>query len=79
MLTANVYDFKTKLSYYLDLVAKGKTVIISKRNVPIAEITPIKKIVPKRKLGQAEVKFEVPDSFFDPLPKKILEGFNNPK
>lgn len=79
MITANVYDIKTKFSYYLGLVAKGKKIIIAKRNIPIAEINPIKQLKPKRKLGQSKGEFEVSDEFFEPLPEDIMKGFNNPK
>ena len=78
MLTANIYNFKTKLSYYLGLVEKGKKVIISKRNVPFAEIKLIKKVLPIRKIGQSQKKFELPNSFFEPLPKDMLDSFSNP-
>lgn len=78
MLTANVYEVKTKLSYYLNQVQKGKKVVIAKRNVPIAEIMPIRKQTPKRVIGQSEEKFEVPEDFFKPLPKDFLNAFNDP-
>lgn len=78
MLTANVYEIKTKLSYYLNQVQKGKKVIISKRNVPIAEIKLIAKQAPKRVTGQSDEKFEVPKDFFKPLPENILNAFNDP-
>ena len=79
MITANIHEVKTKFSYYLGLVQKGKRVIIAKRNIPFAEIKLINNIKPKRAIGQSEEKFEVPDNFFKPLPKKILEAFNNPQ
>lgn len=53
--------------------------MISKRNVPIAEIIPIEKETSQRLIGQSEEKFEIPDEFFAPLPQKIIEEFNNPK
>lgn len=79
MLTANVHEIKTKLSYYLDQVQKGNKVIIAKRNVPIAEIKLIEKQASKRVIGQSEEKFEVPEDFFKPLPKEVVNAFNNPK
>lgn len=79
MITVNIHQAKTNLSRYLNLVQKGKRVVLSKRNIPIAEIVPIKRLVPKRKLGQSEENFEVPKDFFQPLPKRILDSFDNPK
>jgi len=78
MLTVSVHQAKTNLSRYLNLAQKGKRVIVSRRNIPIAEIVPIKLTAPKRKLGQSEIKFEVPEEFFAPLPKVLLKSFNNP-
>lgn len=79
MLTANVNQIKTNLSYYLNLVQKGKKVIIAKRNVPIAEIKPLNKETAKRVIGQCKENFEIPGDFFDPLPKQVIDAFNNPK
>ena len=79
MLTVNVYQAKTKLSHYLDLVQKGKTVIIAKRNVPFAKISKVEQIIPKRVIGQCKEKFEIPQSFFEQLPDSVLDAFNNPR
>ena len=79
MLTANIHEVKTKFSYYINLVQKGKSIVIAKRNIPIAEIKPIEKHLPQRLIGQSKEKFEVPKEFFNPLPKEILDTFNNPK
>ena len=79
MFQVNVYEAKTNFSHYLDLVQKGKRVIIAKRNIPIAKISPIKREVPKRAIGQSRVKFEIPEEFFKPLPKSVIDSFTNPK
>lgn len=52
---------------------------MAKRNIPIAEIKPLNKLEPMRKLGQSKFKLEVSDSFFEPLPGHVVESFNNPK
>lgn len=79
MPTINVYQVKTRLSYYLGLVQKGKRIVISKRNVPIAELLPIRKDSSKRALGRCDEPFEVPDDFFKPLPKSIVKAFTHPR
>jgi antitoxin (DNA-binding transcriptional repressor) of toxin-antitoxin stability system len=81
MITVNVHEAKTRLSHYLALVAGGETVTVCKRNIPVAELGPVKKntLKGKRPLGLSSVKIDVPPSFFEPLPDYILEGFNNPK
>ena len=79
MLHLNIHEIKTHLSNYLSKVARGETVIICKRNVPIAELKPIKKSLKrKRPIGLAGKKypdFRIADSFFEPLPDDVLASF----
>ncbi len=49
MVTAGIKDARQHLTEYLSRVQKGEEIIISKRDEPIAKITPIRKKV-KRKL-----------------------------
>lgn len=77
MVSVNVYKAKTRLSHYLDLVAKGEKVVLCRRNVPIAEIRKFNS-KPKRVLGLCKERFEIPAIFFEPLPDNILKRFRNP-
>ncbi|OGM31998.1 hypothetical protein A2803_02820 [Candidatus Woesebacteria bacterium RIFCSPHIGHO2_01_FULL_44_21] len=79
MLIINIHEAKANLSHYLDLVQRGKKVIVAKRNIPIAEIKSLSKFSSRRIIGQSKEKFEIPDSFFEPLPKSVINSFNNPK
>jgi antitoxin (DNA-binding transcriptional repressor) of toxin-antitoxin stability system len=38
MIRLNVHQAKTHLSKYLDRLAKGETILLCKRNTPVAEI-----------------------------------------
>lgn len=76
MLKVNVHDAKTNLSRYLELAEKGELVVLCRRNEPVAELRAIPK--PERKvpeIGFAAGTFEIPTSFFDPLPDDILAAF----
>ena len=73
MTTINVNEAKSHLSHYLHLVQQGKTIIICKRNIPIAEIKPINQSIKKRSLGFAKGQGKVLGSFFEPLPQEELE------
>ena len=42
MKEANIADLKNNLSKYLSYVEKGESVRICKRNVPIADLTPVR-------------------------------------
>lgn len=75
--SVNIHDAKTHFSSYIARVEKGEEIILSKRNVPVAKIVPLKAIKGKRIVGQYAKKFTIPDSFFDPLPDEILKGFNS--
>lgn len=77
MITINVQEAKTHFSHYLDQVAKGESVILCKRNKPVAEIRPIlSKIISKRPVGLAKGTFTIPESFFDELPDETLSLFS---
>ena len=73
MIKANINQVKTHLSEYLE---KGEEVLVLKRNLPIAEIHPLRiKSKKRRKIGLAKGEFKVPKSFFEPLPTEVLKGF----
>ena len=76
MIKLNIHEAKTHLSKYLELVVKGETILLCKRNVPVAEIRPIPmKPKTKRPIGLAHGKFEVPPAFFEPLPDDVINSF----
>jgi len=78
MIRLNIHEAKTYLSEYLDRLAKGEKITLCKRNIPIAEIRPLKhgKKSP-RPVGLAKGMFKVPDTFFEPLPVDITASFYN--
>lgn len=78
MQTINVHEIKAKLSNYLGIVETGETVVICRRNVPIAQIVPIRQTrKTPRPVGLAcDADHEIPESFFEPLPDGLLKAFN---
>src|SRR5262249_51455944 len=75
-----VNDAKTHLSKYLELIERGESVLVCRRNIPIAEIRPVKKSrKTKRAIGLAKGTFRIPTSFFKPLPKGIEDSFYGDK
>jgi antitoxin (DNA-binding transcriptional repressor) of toxin-antitoxin stability system len=81
MIKLNIHEAKTHLSRYLSRLEKGETILLCKRNVPIAEIKPLLKSSRKpRPTGLAKGLFQVPPSFFEPLPEeelRVFEGKHN--
>lgn len=80
MIRLNIHDAKTHLSKYLAKVAKGETIVLCRRNQPIAEIRPISaKRTKPRPIGLDKGKFSVPPGFFEPLPAELLAYFDGEK
>ncbi len=76
MIRLNVHEAKTHLSKYLNRVAKGETLLLCKRNVPVAEVRAIPQAPRKRRpFGAAKGEIVIHDSFFDPLPDELLDLF----
>lgn len=75
MFKANLTDIKTHLSRYLDRVEKGETVIICRRNVPIAEIRPVPRPPVKLRPVGIDRGMTIPPDFFKPLPDDLLDAF----
>jgi antitoxin (DNA-binding transcriptional repressor) of toxin-antitoxin stability system len=77
MIRLNIHEAKTHLSRHLKKLEEGEVIVLCKRNVPIAEIRPL---APRREgerpIGLAEGTFQVPSSFFDPLPDDLLDAFD---
>lgn len=78
MISINTHEVKAKLSEYLAAVEAGEVIQICRRNVPIAQLVPLpKQNNEPRPIGLAcDPDYEIPDSFFDPLPEELLKAFN---
>ena len=76
MIRINIHEAKTHLSRYLERLRKGERILLCKRNVPIAEIVPLPSARTRRRpIGRATGEFQVPESFFEPLPDDVLGDF----
>ncbi len=73
MKRINIHEAKTHLSRYLEEIEGGETVVLCRRNQPVAEIRPIAahRLKP-RPIGLAKGKFTVPASFFEELPGETI-------
>ncbi|MFW6147491.1 MAG: type II toxin-antitoxin system Phd/YefM family antitoxin [Thermodesulfobacteriota bacterium] len=80
MISVNINEIKTHFSSFLAKVSNGETVIVCKRNVPIAEIKPItappKKKRPIGLAGKEYPDFNISDAFFEPLPDDMVDAFH---
>lgn len=77
MIVINVHEAKAKLSEYLDAVAGGETVVICKRNHPVAELRAVAhKRTEPRPLGGTK-GIVIDPSFFEPMPADWLDQFDH--
>jgi prevent-host-death family protein len=75
MKKVNLYEAKAHLSALVERVAKGETVLICRRNVPAAELRPVRKPRRTRRPIGLVPGFAVPAAFFEPLPEDLLATF----
>ena len=76
MIKLNINQAKTHLSAYLARLRQGETIVLCKRNAPIAEIRPLPQPrTRKRPIGLAAGEFIIPANFFDPLPEDLVTAF----
>lgn len=74
MKIVNVHEVKAHLSRYLAEVERGETVVIARRNKPIAKLSALEPEPPKRRrFGLARGKVRVSASFNNPL-DEALQG-----
>lgn len=73
MIKVNIHEAKTHFSRYLAAVEAGETVVVCKRNVPIAEIKPVDvdRLGP-RPVGLARGLVHIPPEFFEPMDEEEL-------
>ncbi len=76
MIKLNIHEAKTHLSRYLTRLAQGETILLCKRNEPIAEIRPRPSaLIKPRPIGLAKSLFTIPAAFFEPLSDEDLDAF----
>lgn len=75
MVAINVHEAKAHLSEYLARVEAGETVIIARRNKPVAKLVPMEteqeKLKP-RPIGLAKGKGRVGPEFFELMDDELL-------
>lgn len=77
MVKLNVHEAKTHLSEYLRRLEQGETILLCRNNHPIAEIRPMPRREPKRRIfGFDQGKISVPPEFFEPLDDEVLQYFS---
>ena len=77
MIKVNIADARAHFSKYLKRVEQGETVVLARRNRPVAKI---RRVRPRRRgrrpIGLCEGEFIVPANFDAPLPEELLDTFD---
>jgi prevent-host-death family protein len=70
MITATIFEAKTNLSALVKKAQQGETVIITsgRNKTPVAKLEPIEPVVKRRLGAMYDPSFEIPESFWEPLP-----------
>ena len=73
MIKLNINEIKAQFSKYIEMVEAGDTVLVCKRNVPVAEIRPVEKKKQRKPIfGSARGQGWIAPDFDDPLPDERL-------
>ena len=76
MIRLNMHEARIHLSRYVAELEEGETILLCRRNEPVAEIRALPSARKKRRpFGLARGQFTVPTSFFEPLPDKVIASF----
>jgi len=82
-MIVKMHQAKTQLSKLIAAALAGEEVVIARGDQPVVRLTPIEAAPrKKRQFGRYKGMFELPDSFFDPLPDEELalwEGRDEPE
>ncbi len=75
MKPINVHEAKTHLSRLLARVERGERIVIARHGVPVAELRPLSRETPRRRLGEDQGRMWVAADFNAPLPAEVLAEF----
>ena len=75
MIRVNIAEAKANLSRYLANVEDGETILICRRNLPVAEIRPVPKPPAEARPLGIDRGMTLPSTFFEPLPDGLLDAF----
>ena len=76
MIKLNIHEAKTHLSKYLARLHKGETIVLCKRNTPIAEIRALPSAPKKpRPIGVGMGTVTIAPGFFEPLADDEIAAF----
>lgn len=79
MEMVNIHEAKYRFSKLIQAVEAGEEIIIARAGKPVAKLVRFEAREILRTPGLMKGKFEVSESFFDPLPDDVLDFFEGKK
>ena len=70
--TINVHEAKTHLSRLLERAHNGEEIVLAKAGKPYAKLVPLQPVAKKPRQPGLLKGWNIPDSFFEPLPEEEL-------
>lgn len=77
MTQVSVRQARAALSALIERARAGEEIVITRQGTPVVRLAVVEGRLPQRRAGALKGLFEMPDSFFDPLPEDILDAFYN--
>lgn len=74
-MTVSIQEAQSQLEELAAKAAAGEEVVVTRDGMPIFRVSPIESQAPKRKLGQLQGLWTVPDNFDTMYQKEIEEMF----
>jgi len=71
-VTVTIAEAESRMDELLDAALRGEEVAITRDDIPVAKLTPIRSPC---KAGWLKGRVSLDDSFFDPLPDDELRGW----
>jgi prevent-host-death family protein len=78
MAEVGIKEARAELSRLVDRVQAGEEIVITRRGKPAVRLVPVTPPA-RRRPNLLQGKYELPDSFFEPLPEEIVEAFYESK
>jgi antitoxin (DNA-binding transcriptional repressor) of toxin-antitoxin stability system len=76
MIQVDIFQIQADLAHYLEQVARGETIVVTRDDEPIAEFRPVSAAQKKpRPLGLGKGLGTISPKFFEPLPDDLLDAF----
>ena len=72
MVKVSIHDAEAQLARLIERALAGEEIVIAQGTTPVVRLVPVASHESNRRPGSMKGRFEVPPSFFEPLPEEEL-------